>query len=192
MRYMRVRDWRLRVGNLSVVLCCLALLTAAGCTVAASRGTPPSPTAEVLPADARALAYGATTAEVLRNPEIADKARALFGPDWMPGTPGGGQMLVPGAVVYFEQGGPVRMLRIGGIDYVAVSGCVPGRCDSRQALLLIEVGGERLFARVDEGGFVHYYGYGGEGVMRDTAQVIADSGFRALYPPGSRYRRASS
>ena len=185
MRYMRGRHWKLG-------LCFLAAVTAAGCTVAAPRGTPPSPSAEILPADARTFAYGSTTAEVLRNPEIADKVRALFGPDWMPGTPGGGQMLVPGAQVYFEQGAPVRMLRIGGTDYIAVSGCVPGRCDSRHVLLLVEVGGGKLFARVDEGGFVHYYGYGSEGVMRDTAQLIADSGFRALYPPDSRYPKARS
>jgi hypothetical protein len=192
MRYMRVRRWKLDMGSLHLALCFLVVVTAAGCTVATSRGTPASPSVEILPADARALAYGGTTAEVLQNPDIADKVRALFGPDWMPGTPGGGQLLVPGAQVYFEQGAPVRLLRIGGTDYITVSGCVPGRCDSRHGLLLIEVGGGRLFARLDEGGFVHYYGYGSEGVMRDTAPLIVDSGYRALYPPGSRYPRASS
>jgi hypothetical protein len=192
MRYMRARRWKLHVRSRYVGLCFLAVVTAAGCTVATSRGTPASPSAEILPADARALAYGSTTAEVLQNPEIADKVRVLFGPDWMPGTPGGGQLLLPGAQAYFEQGAPVRMLRIGGTDYIAVSGCVPGRCNSRHALLLIEVGGGRLFARLDEGGFVHYYGYGSEGVMKTTAPLIVDSGFRALYPPGNLYPKARS
>lgn len=184
-----MRDMRVHRRNGHVWLCCLALFAAA-CTTAPTRGTLASPSAEILPTDSRAMAYGATTAQVLRNPEMADKVRALFGPDWTPGTPRAGQMLVPGAEAYFEQGATVRLLRIGGTDYIAVSGCVPGSCDSRHALLLIEVGGGRLFARLDEGGFVHYYGYGSEGVMRDTAQLIADSGYRALYPPGSRYQRA--
>jgi hypothetical protein len=186
MRYMRVRRW-----NRHLALCCLAVVTASGCTIAPPRGTPVSPSAQVLPADARTFAYGGTTAEVLQNPEIAEKVRVLFGPDWTPRTPAGGQ-LAPGAEAYFQQGAPVRMLRIGGTDYIAVSGCVPAGCDSRHVLLLIEVGGARLFARLDEGGFVHYYGYGSEGVMKDTAPLIVDSGFRALYRSGSEYPRARS
>lgn len=190
MRDMRAHRRSRHVWLCCLAVCCLVLVGAGGCTIAPSRGTPASPSAEILPTDQRAMAYGNTTAQVLQNPEMADKIRALFGPDWTPGVPRAGQMLVPGAEAYFQQSSTVRMLRIGGIDYIAVSGCMPGACDSRHALLLIEVGGGRLFARLDEGGFVHYYGYGSEGVMRDTAQVIADSGFRALYPPGSRYQRA--
>jgi hypothetical protein len=162
-------------------LCCLALLTAAGCTIASSRSIPASPSAEVLPPDARALAYGGTTSEVLKNPEIADKVRVLFGSEW------------PVAAVYFNQGGPVQMVRIGGTDYIAVGGCVPGRCDSRHVLLLIEDGGSRLLARLDEGGLAHYYGYGSEGVMKDTAPRIVDSGYNALYyRSGGAYPRARS
>jgi hypothetical protein len=177
-----LRNSYLRIWCLAV--CSLALVTAAGCTVASPRGTPVPPSAEILPTDARTLAYGGTTAEVLQNPAMADKVRALFGPDW---TTASGQ-LTPGAAAYFDQGGPVRMLRIEGTDYIAVTGCMPNACDTRRALLLIEDGGSRLFARIDEGGFAHYYGYGSAGVMKDTAPRIVDSGFRTLYyRSGSAY-----
>jgi hypothetical protein len=181
MRHVHVHRW----------LCSLAVVTLAGCTIAPPPGTPVPPSAQVLPTDARAMAYGSTTAEVLRNPEVGDKIRALFGPDWMPATPAGGQ-LAPGAAAYFDQGGPVGMVRVGGTDYVAVSGCVPGTCESRHVLLLIEDGGARLLARLDEGGFVHYYGYGNESVKKDTAPLIVDSGLRALYRSGNPYPRARS
>lgn len=176
MRHLRTRTW----------LCCLAVLAAAGCTVAPPRGTPVPPHAQVLPADSRALAYGSTIAEVLQNPEVGHKIRALFGPDWMPAVPGRGQ-LGAGAAAYFGQGGPVGVVRVGGTDYIAVTGCVPGACDSRRVLLLIEDGGSRLLARLDEGGFVHYYGYGSEGIMKDTAPLVVDSGLRALYRAGNPY-----
>ena len=181
MRYLRGRR----------LLCCLAFLAAAGCTLAPPPGTPSPLSAQLLPADSRALAYGSTTTEVLQNPLVGDKIRALFGSDWMPATPAGGQ-LVLGAAAYFDQGGPVGMLRVGGSDYIAVSGCVAGTCDSRHVLLLIEDGGSRLLARLDEGGFVHYYGYGSEGVMRDTAPPIMDSGLHALYRSGNPYPRSRS
>jgi hypothetical protein len=181
MHPMRAHSW----------LCYLALLTAAGCTIAPPRGTPVPPSAQVLPTDARALAYGSTNAEVLQNPEMGDKIRALFGPDWMPATPEAGQLPI-GAAAYFDHGGPVGIVRVGGTDYIALRGCVPGTCDSRHVLLLIEEGGSRLLARLDEGGFVHYYGYGAEGVTKDTAPPIVDSGLRALYRSGNRFPSSRS
>jgi hypothetical protein len=181
MRYSRARNW----------LCCLAVVTAAGCTIAPPRGTPVPPDAQVLPADSRALAYGSTAAELLRNPKVGDKIPALFGPDWKPAEPGRGQ-LAAGAAAYFDQGGPVGMLRIGGKDYIAVTGCVPNACDSRRVLLLIEDSGTRMLARLDEGGFVHYYGYGSEGIMKDTAPQVVDSGLRALYRAGNPYPSSRS
>lgn len=186
-----MRHLRFGIRYFSLGLCSLALAAAAGCTVAPPAGAPTPPVAVVLPADARALAYGASVDQVLRNPEVGDKILALFGPDWTPASQGGGQ-LVLGAAAYFDRGGPLRMLRIGSADYVAVSGCVPSACNSRHVLLLIEQGGSRLFARLDEGGFVHYYGYGGQGITRDTAALIADSGFRALYRTGSPYAELRS
>ena len=37
---------------------------------------------------ARALAYGRTASEIMQNPQLQDKVRALFGADWAPPTPG--------------------------------------------------------------------------------------------------------
>ena len=189
MRHVRARHSIPYLAVSCLGLCCLALV--AGCTIAPPPGTPVSPSAEVLPADQRTLAYGATTEQVLRNPEMGEKIHALFGPDWMPATQSRGQ-LVPGAAAYFERGAMVRMLRIGGTDYIAVPGCVPAQCDTRHVLLLIKADGSQLLARLDEGGFVHYYGYGSEGVLRDTAPPIVDSAFRALYRSGSGYPGARS
>jgi hypothetical protein len=181
MCHLRVRRW----------LCCLAVVTLAGCTIGPPRGAPIPPSAQVLPTDARALAYGSTTAEVLQNPAVSDKIRALFGRDWMPATVAGGPLAL-GAAAYFDQGGPVGMVRVGGRDYIAVSGCVPGICESRHVLLLIETDGSRLLSRLDEGGFVHYYGFGSEGVTKDTAPMIVDSGYRALYGSGKPFPTARS
>ena len=176
MRHLRVRTW----------LCCLSVLGAAACTIDAPAGTPSPPSAQVLPADVRALAYGATVGEVLQNQEVGAKIRGLFGADWMPASSGRGQLAL-GASAYFDRGGPVRMVRIGHADYIAVSGCVPSACSTQRVLLLIEEGGSRLLARLDEGGFVHYYGYGSEGITRDTAPLVVDSGLRALHRAGQPY-----
>jgi hypothetical protein len=40
-----------------------------------------------------------------------------------------------------------------------------------------------MVARLDDGGFAHYYAYGN--VNRDTAQLVADSGLRALRQAGA-------
>jgi len=167
-------------------LCFLGVLFAVGCTVAPRPGSPIPPAAEVLPADARALAYGQTVDQVLQNAQMGDKIRALFGPDWTPAAQGGGQ-LVMGAAPYFERGGPLRMVRIGGEDYIAVTGCVPRDCDTQRVLLLIRADGSQLLARLDEGGFSHYYGYGSEALTRNTAPLVVDSGLRALKRTGNPY-----
>ena len=153
-----------------VALCSLAVVFAYGCTLPARPGTP---AAEVMPVDPRAGVYGSSMPEVLRNPEVGAKIRAMFGPDWS-----GGQLAPPGASAYLGDGGPPRVVRIGGMDYVAVTGCLPGACDTRRTLLLIREGGSELLARLDEGGFPLYYVYGNVG--REAAQLIADSGWRAL------------
>ena len=167
-------------------LCFLGVLFAVGCTVAPPPGSPVPPAAEVLPADARALAYGQTVDQVLQNPEVGDKIRALFGPDWMPASQSNGQLAL-GAAAYFQKGGPIRMVRIGDVDYIAVTGCVPRDCDTQRVLLLIRADGSQLLARLDEGGFSHYYGYGSEALTRNTAPLVVDSGLRALKRTGNPY-----
>ena len=176
-----------RAGWLSA----LAVLLATGCTIAPPPGSPVPPAAELLPGDGRAFAYGHSMNEVLQNPEVASKVRDLFGPDWLPASQGGGQLAL-GAGAYFGGNGPLRMVRIGGADYIALAGCAPGACNTYHVLLLIRDGGSELLARLDEGGFAHYYGYGSDGVTRNTAPLIVDSGLRALWRAGSPYPTVGS
>ena len=176
MRYLR------RVGWLSG----LAVLLATGCTIGPPPGSPIPPAAEVLPGDGRVFTYGYTVDEVLQNPEVSHKVRDLFGADWASASQGGGQLAL-GAGAYFGGNGPLRMVRIGGGGYIALTGCAPGACNTHRVLLLIRDGGSELLARLDEGGFTHYYGYGSEGVTRNTAPLIVDSGLRALRRGGSPY-----
>ena len=156
-----------------IALAALALAAAAGCTIPLRPGMPVPPAAEVVPADARVTMYGVTLDEAIRNPEMAEKVRAMFGPDWV-----GGQYAPTGARAYFAGNTPPRRIRIGGADYIAYMGCAPGDCSTRPSLLLIREGGDEIIARVDDGGFSHYYTYGN--VSRDAGQLIADSGKRAL------------
>lgn len=162
-----------------------------GCVVPPSGSSSP-PAAEVLPADARALAYGRSAGEVLENPQIRDKVRALFGADWAPPTPGGAGKLTLAAPQYFGTGGPVRMVHIGAADYIAITGCATQACASRRGLLLIREGGEELMARLDDGGFSHHHAYG-PGVVGGPggAAVVLESALRALAraSDGSPYPR---
>jgi hypothetical protein len=171
-----------RAGWLSA----LAVLFAAGCTIAAPAGSPTPPAAELLPGDGRVFTYGYTVDEVLKNPMVGDKIRDLFWIDWMPASQGGGQ-LSTGARAYFAGNAPLRMVRVGGADYIALTGCEPSACNTHRLLVLIRDDGSQLVARLDEGGFAHYYGYGSEDVTRYTAPLIADSGLRALRRGGDPY-----
>ena len=101
--------------------------------------------------------------------------------------PGRGQ--VPsGASAFFEKGGPLRMVRIAGNDYVAVTGCVASACATRRVLTLIAEGGSSLLARVDDGPVPHYYSYGSAGVAPPgNVSGIVDAGLRALQRVGNAY-----
>ena len=98
----------MRRSLLRGALACLLLTpVTAGCVVPPPLGSSGPPMAEVLPADARALAYGRSAGEVLENPQLLDKVRSVFGADWAPPTPGAGKLTAAGPL-YFERGGPVR------------------------------------------------------------------------------------
>lgn len=161
-----------------ICLGALAAVVAAGCAIPPPPGTPTPPAAQVVPTDTRVGVYGSTIEEVVQNPAIGDKIRAMFGADWS-----GGQLASPGASAYFARGGPPQIVRIGGVDYIAFSGCVPSACEAGRVLLLIREGGTEIVARLDEGGFAHYYAFGN--VTRDTAQLVADGGLRALRQAGA-------
>ena len=161
-------------------LCALAVFFATACTVASAPDSSTALSAQVLPADARALVYGRTVSEVVQSPELRDQLPALFGADWMPASEGRGQVF-PGAASFFGKGGPLRMVNIGGKDYVAVTGCDTNACGTRRVLLLIGEGASPLLARLDDRVIPHYYAYSRGGASPPTnGPTILDAGLRAL------------
>ena len=174
----------------SALLCLLLAPIAAGCVVPPGPGSSTPPEAQVVEADARALAYGRSAGEILENSQLRDKVRALFGADWAPPTPGGVGKLSAAAPEYFELGGPVRMVRVGDANYITVTGCARQACARRRGLLLIREGGEQLMARLDEGGFLHHYAHG-PGAQPAAAVPVLESALGALtrLSDGSPYPR---
>jgi len=133
----------------------------------------PTP-ALVLTADARALRYGATGPEVLENPHLRDKLRGLFGADWSPGP-----QRTFGASAYFPASATIRMLRVVELDYIAISGCVTGACTGHHGLLLVGPD-EQLLARLDDGGFSHYYYYGPDAPGDAITRSAVDGAWLAI------------
>jgi len=157
----------------------LAGLLAAGCVVPPPPGTPPPPAVDVLTGDARASRYGSNAAELLAHPETRESVRGLFGSDQSRAMP---LRLSRSAVDFFGNPSPTRVLRIAGTDYVAATGCVPSDCSTHPGLLLIRVDGKELFARLDDGGFPHYYGFGTGVEMTPKTLALLDAARRALRP----------
>jgi hypothetical protein len=164
----------LRAGSLSV----LAGLAFTACVVPPPAGVPMPASAVVLPADARALRYGATAPAVFNNPELRDRLRGLFGADWSAGA-----ARAYGAPDFFPASAPIRMVRIGERDYVAIAGCVPSACQRYPGLLL--VGPDlQLLSRLDDGGFSHYYDYGAGATGGAQARMILDGAWLAIQEAG--------
>jgi len=176
----------MRRGLLGLMLSLGTLTTA--CTIDPPAGTPPAPIAGVLERGPREAAFGRTGDEVVNNPQLRDKIRNLFGEDWTAAAGGRGK-IVKGAGAYLGRTEPPRGVRIGDRNYVAVTGCVPASCRSERVLLLIQEGGEGLLARLDEGGFSHYYAYGGNWGLAGSTASIVDSGLKALERSGDPYPR---
>src|SRR5262245_11639817 len=168
-------------------LCLLTLFSANACTIPPAADSPAVLPAQVLPADARALVYGRTVSEVIQSSELGERIPALFGADWMPASPGRGQV-APGAATFFQRGGPLRMVNVAGKDYVAVTACDASACRTRRVLLLIGEGGSPLLARLDDGAVPRYYAYSSQGVPPPTnGPTIVDAGLRALQTVGDVY-----
>jgi hypothetical protein len=157
----------------------LAGLLAAGCVIAPPPGTPPPPAVDVLTGDARASRYGSNAAEMLAHPEARESVRRLFGSDQNQAM---AARLSRSAADFFGNPSPTRVLRIAGADYLAATGCVPSACSTHPGLLLIRVDGKELFARLDDGGFSHYYGFGTGVEMTPTTLALLDAAWRALRP----------
>jgi hypothetical protein len=165
----------------------LGVVTVA-CVIDPPAGTPPPPVTGALEPGPRAAAFGRTGDEVINNPQIRDKIRTLFGADWDPAAAGRGRIL-KGAGAYFGRTEPPRGVRIGDANYVAVTGCVPATCRSDRVLLLIQENGQDLLARLDEGGFSHYYAHGPAWGAAGSTTAAVDSALRALEAAGDPYPR---
>jgi len=165
--------------------CGLAIL-ASGCTIEPPEGTPPAPMAGVLESGPRETRFGRTGDEVVSNAQLRDKIRTLFGADWNPGT----GKIQRGASAYFGRVTSPRGVRVGDKNYVAVTGCVTTACPAERVLLLIQETGDSMLARLDEGGYSHYYAYGPEWGVAGSTQQATDAALRALSRNGDPYPRA--
>ncbi|MFQ5896679.1 MAG: hypothetical protein ACE5JN_00300 [Candidatus Methylomirabilia bacterium] len=113
---------------------------------------------------------------MLGHPQVREKVQALFGPDW---SPEGRRELSAAAPEFFSKSFPIRLLRIRAQDYIGAAGCLPKACLTHRGLLLIRVDGEELLARLDAGGFSHYYGFGLM-VRMPQDRALVDAAWRAL------------
>lgn len=165
----------LRSGSVGMLSTMLTL----GCVTPPPAGVPAPATVEVLTADARALRYGASAPTVFDNAEMRDKIRMMFGSDWTPAAQGGGRLQY-GAAAYFPGDSRIRMLRMDGRDYVAISGCVASACATHRGLVLIRADGDETWARLDEGGFSRYYGHGPAMTGAHVSPAFIDSAWRAV------------
>jgi len=155
----------------SLVIVSGLLFTA--CAGSSSMGA--APASGVLPADARALRYGASAPEVFNHPTMGDRVRGLFGADWSPDS-----QVKFGAPAFFPASSSLRLVRLQGGDYIAITGCVPSTCATHRGLLLIRQDGEQLMARLDEGGFSHYYDRGPGASAASVPRSSIDSAWRAV------------
>jgi hypothetical protein len=174
-----------RIGRATRPFWLLAALLTAACVTPPPAGTPMPPRVEILTADARATTYGSGAAEMLDHPALREKVRALFGRDWATPAPpraAAARRITVAPPEFFLRAGPPRVLRIAGSDYVGAPGCQPASCSLLRGLLLVRTDGEALLARLDEGGFSHYYGYAAGMAMTPDGRLLLDSAWRTLEP----------
>jgi hypothetical protein len=153
----------------------LGSLTAGGCVTASPTEISP-PHVAVL--GGGASRYGTDARQVFDRPELRAKIRDLFGPDWKSTSVSGLSAPIP---AYFTESSAPTELRIGNADWVALRGCMPESCARRHGLLLIGPSGDRLLARIDDGGYTREYGYGpGMVSLRATDRAVVDAAWRAL------------
>ena len=160
-------------GSRIAMVVSLCTVMAGGC-VTASHNPEPAPRVAVVLAGAPATRYGADARQVFDNPALRTKIRALFGPDWTSTSVSG---LSAPISAYFTQLSAPTQLRIDGLDWVALSGCMPGACGTRHGLLLIGPGSDQLLARIDDGGFTREYAYG---PFQPRDRAVVEAAWRAL------------
>ena len=155
-------------------------VSATACITAPSPDTPVRPIVQVDPTDMRARRFGNTASDVLTNPALAPKVRALFGADWA--LEPGARTRAP-ASSFFASADPPRTVRTSEAEYVAVTGCGGAGCRLQRVLLLIRNDGDLLLARLDEGGFGHYYSYGPGATVTPAIRALLDGARDAVERP---------
>jgi hypothetical protein len=174
------------VGRCALGLLALALVVG-GCVVPPSGDAPPS--AQVIGADARALRFGASAAEILTNPQFRDRFPALYAADWGPAQAGPPTALRTPVPEFFARTESLRLLQVGDRLYVAAMGCPAAGCAGRRGLLLVSEDGVELLSRLDEGGLSHYYVQGPRATATLAARAVLDA---AWWATRSTARRAFS
>ncbi|MBI2152233.1 MAG: hypothetical protein HYV92_00300 [Candidatus Rokubacteria bacterium] len=157
----------------------LAALFTAGCIVPPPAGTPLPPRVEILGDHTRASLYGKSAADMLDHPAIREKVRSLFGSDWGGGAVGG-PGVAAAAPEFFSRSFPPRLIQVRGWEYVAASGCMANACRTHRGLLLVRSDGGELLARLDEGGYTHYYVFGVGMLATPENRAAIDAVRRAL------------
>jgi hypothetical protein len=161
----------------------LAVAVAIGgtaCVTAGPSDAPAPPIVQVDGTDARARQFGSTNSEIITNASLGSKIRALFGPDWA--LEPGNRLRAP-AATFFASGDAPRLIRTSEAEYVAVSGCGPAGCRAQRVVMLVRPDGESLLARLDEGGFSHYYAYGAGLSMSPANRALLDRARGAMPTP---------
>jgi hypothetical protein len=135
---------------------------------------------EILATDPAGLGWGATAAAALDSPALADRTRALFGPAWTGGEAVEGRRLSAPAPAFFGRATATRVVRIGAAEYLAAAGCAAQACAARRGLLLVRRDRDLLLARLDDGGFSHYYAFGPGAAVTPEVRALVDAAWRAL------------
>ena len=176
-RFPRSGSWRSCRGWVTACAGVVVTLLAGGCVLPPPSGTHLPPEVQVVPTDARAIAYGTTARAVLERPALRDGLRMLFGPDWAATGPQR-RVSLP-APDFFGGSERPRLLRIAGREYVAVPGCIERACGTHRGLLLIGSPTE-LLARLDDGGLSVHYVHGTGLAPSPEMRALVDAARRAL------------
>jgi len=149
----------------------LLALSLAGCTTSSS----PRPAVQLgAPVSGE---FGDSAQAAIEHPALRDEVQALFARDWeQPSAAAGPSRPAP---QFFANGSRPRAVRIDGQEYVGVVGCAAPGCTAGQGLLLVTPDRSRLLARLDEGGFSHYYARGTGLQIDESTRALLDAAWRA-------------
>jgi hypothetical protein len=159
----------------------LLAFSLAGCTTASE----PRPVVQ-LGGPVTGGGYGDSAQAVMEHPALRADVQALFARDWeQPGTAAGPSRPAP---QFFARGAQPRTVRVDGQEYVGVVGCAAPGCETGQGLLLVSADRTRFLARLDEGGFSHYY-VRGPGLqpgapVDEATRALLDAAWRATRARG--------